>query len=221
MKGVPNHLVALALVALACSLASAYDPAPLQDFCVAVNTSTDAVFVNGKFCKDPKLANANDFFFLGLNTPRSTANQLGSNVTLLTVDKIFGLNTLGVSLARLDFAPYGLIPPHIHPRASEILVVLEGSLYVGFITSNPDNRLITKTLHAGDVFAFPIGLIHFEFNVGNTNAVAFAFLGSQNPGLITIADNVFGSNPPINPDVLIKAFQLDKNVVEYLQKQFS
>jgi quercetin dioxygenase-like cupin family protein len=177
--------------------------------------------VNGKFCKDPKLANANDFFFSGLNIPRSTANPLGSNVTLLTVEKIFGLNTLGVSLARLDFAPYGLIPPHTHPRASEILVVLEGSLYVGFVTSNPDNRLITKTLNAGDVFAFPIGLIHFEFNVGNTNAVAFAFLGSQNPGLITIADNVFGSNPPINPDVLIKAFQLDKNVVEYLHKQFN
>jgi hypothetical protein len=43
MKGFPNYLVALALMALACSqLASAFDPAPLQDFCVAVNTSTEA-----------------------------------------------------------------------------------------------------------------------------------------------------------------------------------
>ena len=42
MKGFSNYLVALALVALACSIASAYDPAPLQDFCVAVNSSTDA-----------------------------------------------------------------------------------------------------------------------------------------------------------------------------------
>jgi hypothetical protein len=42
MKGVPNHLVALAIMALACSVASAYDPAPLQDFCVAVNTSSEA-----------------------------------------------------------------------------------------------------------------------------------------------------------------------------------
>jgi hypothetical protein len=44
MKGVLNYLVvALALMALACSVASAFDPAPLQDFCVAVNyTSTDA-----------------------------------------------------------------------------------------------------------------------------------------------------------------------------------
>jgi hypothetical protein len=42
MKGFPNYLVALALVALACSIASAYDPTPLQDFCVAVKSSTDA-----------------------------------------------------------------------------------------------------------------------------------------------------------------------------------
>jgi quercetin dioxygenase-like cupin family protein len=179
-----------------------------------------AVFVNGKFCKDPKLATANDFFFSGLDTPRDTSGSLGSNVTLLNVDKILGLNTLGISLARIDFAPYGLNPPHIHPRGTEILVVLEGTLLVGFVTSNPDNRLFSKVLYAGDVFVFPIGLIHFQFNVGKTNAVAFAGLSSQNPGLITIANAVFGSDPPINPDVLAKAFQLDKNVVNYLQKKF-
>ncbi|GLT67623.1 hypothetical protein SLA2020_399170 [Shorea laevis] len=221
MKGVPNYLVTFALVVLACSVASAYDPAPLQDFCVAVNTSTDAAFVNGKFCKDPKLVNANDFFFQGLNIPRSTANQVGSNVTLLNADEILGLNTLGVSLARIDFVPYGLNPPHIHPHATEIFTVLKGTVYVGFVTSNPDNRLFTKVLNAGDVFVFPIGLIHFQFNVGNTNALAFSSLGSQNPGRIEIASTVFGSNPLISPDVLTKAFQLDKNVVNYLQKQFS
>jgi len=179
-----------------------------------------AVFVNGKFCKDPKLVSANDFFFSGLNSPRDTSNPLGSTVTLLNVDKILGLNTLGISLARIDFAPYGLNPPHIHPRGTEILVVLEGTLLVGFVTSNTDNRLFTKVLNAGDVFVFPIGLIHFQFNSGHTNAIAFAGLSSQNPGLITIANAVFGSNPPINADVLAKAFQLDRNVINYLQKKF-
>jgi quercetin dioxygenase-like cupin family protein len=112
--------------------------------------------VNGKFCKDPKLVSANDFFFSGLNIPRDTSNPLGSTVTLLNVDKILGLNTLGISLARIDFAPYGLNPPHIHPRGTEILVVLEGTLLVGFVTSNTDNRLFTKVLNAGDVFVFPV-----------------------------------------------------------------
>ncbi|XP_062177189.1 germin-like protein subfamily 1 member 11 [Alnus glutinosa] len=220
MKGVPRYLVTMLVLALACSLASAYDPSPLQDFCVSTNDSAYGVFVNGKFCKDPKLVSANDFFFSGLNSPRDTSNPLGSTVTLLNVDKILGLNTLGISLARIDFAPYGLNPPHIHPRGTEILVVLEGTLLVGFVTSNTDNRLFTKVLNAGDVFVFPIGLIHFQFNAGDTNAVAFASLSSQNPGLITIANAVFGSNPPINADVLAKAFQLDRNVINYLQKKF-
>ncbi|XP_062177541.1 germin-like protein subfamily 1 member 7 [Alnus glutinosa] len=209
-----------AFLALACSLASAYDPSPLQDFCVSTNDFAFGVFVNGKFCKDSKLVSANDFFFSGLNIPRDTLNPLGSTVTLLNMDKILGLNTLGISLARIDFAPYGLNPPHIHPRGTEILVVLEGTLLIGFVTSNTDNRLFTKVLNAGDVFVFPIGLIHFQFNTGHTNAVAIAGLSSQNPGVITIANAVLGSNPPINPDVLAKAFQLNRNVINYLQKKF-
>ena len=176
--------------------------------------------MNGKFCKDLATVTANDFFFPGLNIVGNTAtSKLGSSVNLVNVDKLPGLNTLGISLARLDFAPYGLNPPHIHPRGTELLVVMEGTLLVGFVTSNP-NKLFTKVLNKGDVFVFPIGLIHFQFNIGKTNAVAFAGLNSQNPGLITIANAVFGSNPPINTDVLVKAFQLDKNVVDYLQKQF-
>ena len=155
-----------------------------------------------------------------MNIPGNTDNKVGSNVTTVNVDTLPGLNTLGISLVRIDFAPYGENPPHTHPRGTEILVVLKGTLFVGFVTSNPENRLFTKTLNKGDVFVFPIGLIHFQLNVGKTNALAVSGLSSQNPGVITIADAVFGSNPPINPDVLTKAFQLDKNVVEDLQKKF-
>ena len=155
-----------------------------------------------------------------MNIPGNTYNKVGSNVTNVNVDTFPGLNTLGISLARIDFAPYGQNPPHTHPRGTEILVVLEGTLFVGFVTSNTDNRLFTKTLNKGDVFVFPIGLIHFQVNVGKTNAIAISGLSSQNAGAITIANAVFGSNPPINPDVLTKAFQLDKKVVKYLQKEF-
>ncbi|WMV12286.1 hypothetical protein MTR67_005671 [Solanum verrucosum] len=188
-------VLTIVILAVVTSISHASDPSPLQDFCVAVNDSKSAVFVNGKFCKDPKDVTADDFFRPGRN-----------------------------SLARIDFAPYGLNPPHTHPRGTEVLAVLEGTLYVGFVLSNPGpnmkNELFTKILHPGDVFIFPIGLIHFQFNVGKTKAVAFAGLSSQNPGVITIANAVFGSDPPINDDVLAKAFQVDKKVVDYLQSQF-
>uniref|UniRef100_A0A7N2KXN3 Germin-like protein n=1 Tax=Quercus lobata TaxID=97700 RepID=A0A7N2KXN3_QUELO len=145
--------------------------------------------------------------------------NLGSNVTLVNMDMFPGLNTLGIVLARVDHAPYGLNPPHIHPRATELLIVIEGTLLVGFVTSNPDNRLFTKVLNKGDIFVFPMGLIHFQFNIEETNSVAFSSLDSQKPGLITIANATFGSNPPINPYVLAKAFQLDKSVINYLQQK--
>ncbi|KAK9100953.1 hypothetical protein Scep_024383 [Stephania cephalantha] len=59
-----------------------------------------------------------------------------------------------------------------------------------------------------------------SLNVGNTSAVAFAGLSGQNPGVITIANAVFGSNPPISDDVLAMAFQVDKKIGNYLQSQF-
>ncbi|KAF5946507.1 hypothetical protein HYC85_016735 [Camellia sinensis] len=164
---------------------------------------------------DPKLVQANDFFFSGLHLAGNTSNVVGSKVTPVTVAQLPGLNTLGISMVRIDYAPWGINPPHTHPRATEILTVLEGSLQVGFVTSNLENHLITKVLQKGDVFVFPVNLIHFQRNVGYGNAVAIAALSSQNPGVITIANAVFGSKPAIPSDLLAKAFQVDENIINW------
>ncbi|XP_040249611.1 putative germin-like protein 2-1 [Aegilops tauschii subsp. strangulata] len=213
----------LALFALSTSRALASDPGQLQDFCVADRTSQ--AFVNGFACKDPKTAMVEDFYFSGLHMAGNTSNKQGSAVAAVNVAQIAGLNTLGISLARVDYAPYGQNPLHIHPRATEILMalfllVLEGSLYVGFVTSNPENKLFSKVLHKGDVFVFPQGLIHFQFNIGANKAIAIAALSSKNPGVITIANAAFGSKPSISDDILAKAFQVDKKIVDRIQAQF-
>ncbi|XP_076937105.1 putative germin-like protein 2-1 [Bidens hawaiensis] len=213
-----SRFLIFSLLLATCLIAFASDPSPLQDFCVADLNSP--VFVNGVVCKDPNLVQADDFLFRGLNIVGDTSNALGSNVTAVTVAQLPGLNTLGISLARIDFAPWGINPPHTHPRASEVLTVIEGCLLVGFVTSNPENRLITKILVKGDVFVFPQGLIHFQKNIGNECALALAGLSSQNPGVITIANAVFGSNPDIDPKILAKAFRVDVNVIEEIQSKF-
>lgn len=176
--------------------------------------------VNGKFCKDPNLVTPDDFWYSGFDVPGNTSNQLGIHVNLITADELPGLNTLGVSLARIDYASNGgLNPPHNHPRGSEVLLVLEGTLYAGFVTSNPDHRLFTKILKPGDFFVFPFGLVHFQMNIGNTPAVAIAALTSQNPGVNTLANALFGATWPIHPEVLTTGFHLDKDLVEKLQTQ--
>jgi quercetin dioxygenase-like cupin family protein len=211
-------LAAALLAAMSCFHATASDPSLLQDFCVVDKMSK--VRLNGFPCKDANDVVAEDFFFSGLHMAGNTTNKQGSAVTPVNVAQIAGLNTMGISLARIDYAPFGQNPPHTHPRGTEILTVLEGSLYVGFVTSNPDNKLFAKVLNKGDVFVFPEGLIHFQFNYGTKNALALAALSGQNPGVITVANAVFGSKPSIQDYILAKAFQVDKMTVDRIQAQF-
>ncbi|KAL0011936.1 hypothetical protein SO802_007044 [Lithocarpus litseifolius] len=135
-------------------------------------------------CKDSKLVQASDFFFSGLHLVANTSNPVGSRVTPVGVTQISGLK--------------------------------HSCLLVGSVTTNPKNCLITKVLQKGDVFVIPvtIGLVHSQQNVEYGNAVAIAALSSQNPGIITIANAVFGSNPDIAIDVLAMAFQRLFTIVE-------
>lgn len=180
--------------------------------------STD--FVNGLTCVDSKKVQADSFFFAGLHKVGNTSNKLGSAITPVTVAQLTGLNTLGLSMARFDYGPGGIAPPHHHPRASEIIVVLEGMIEVAFVISNPDNKLYKKVLQKGDAYVFPIGLIHYQKNVGKGNAVSLSGLSSQNPGVIFEANTVFGSTPDIAADLLAKSFQVDQKVVDQLQTVF-
>ncbi|KAL0011940.1 hypothetical protein SO802_007048 [Lithocarpus litseifolius] len=59
---------------------------------------------------------------------------------------------------------------------------------------------------------------------GNTSnlasVIAIAALSNQNPGVITIGNVVLGSKPQIPSDILVKAFQVDNNVINYIQSKF-
>ncbi|XP_066351303.1 germin-like protein 8-5 [Miscanthus floridulus] len=213
-----TYFLLVSFLALVTSQAIASDPSSLQDFCVADIHSP--VKVSGFVSKDPMAVNADDFFkAANLDKPRDTMkSKVGSNVMLP------GLNTLSISLARIDYAPLGQNSPHTHPRATEILIVLEGALYVGFVTSNIDNgnKLFAKVLNKGDMFVFPQGLIHYQYNpIPDKTVVAIAALRSQNPRAITIANAVFGSKPPILGDVLAKVFLVQKGTIDWLQAEFS
>ncbi|KAL0383766.1 UNVERIFIED_CONTAM: Germin-like protein subfamily 1 member 18 [Sesamum calycinum] len=75
-----KHIILLTLVALSFNLlAFAFEPSPLQDFCVA--DSTSSARVNGQPCKNPASVQASDFSFSGLHLPGNTSNPNGSKVT--------------------------------------------------------------------------------------------------------------------------------------------
>ena len=66
---------------------------------------------------------ADDFFFTGLRNPGNTNNPAGSVVTAANVEKFPGVNTLGVSIARIDYAPGGQNPPHTRPVSKHVRAV--------------------------------------------------------------------------------------------------
>lgn len=200
-------------------LAMAADEDPLQDVCVADTTS--GVTINGVPCKPVAEVTYKDFVFDGFKHAGKTDNPNKSNVTTASVMQFPGLNTLGISAVRIDFAKGGINPPHIHPRATELLILLKGELYVGFVSSSMGgtvNTLFATTISEGEAFVFPKGLIHFQLNVGKGAAVAFAGLSSQNPGVQQVAPALF--MPDIKDEVLEKAFRIDGDTVDAIQKKF-
>ncbi|PHU14045.1 hypothetical protein BC332_15250 [Capsicum chinense] len=218
-------LTTLAITAFFYPPAYAYDNEPLQDTCVAVNDNQTSVFVNGKTCKNPNLATANDFYFSGLNVSGDVYPKFGIAVTVVGVKEMPGLNTLGISTSRADIEPQSLFPFHTHPRGTELVTVLKGTLLVGIFVSDPANifkrRLLSKILYPGDVFVFPRGLIHFLYNVGNKKASLFGTYNSQNPGLITIPSSIISSTPRVMDTILAEGFQLNKTQIAELRRKFS
>ncbi|KAB2015688.1 hypothetical protein ES319_D08G042800v1 [Gossypium barbadense] len=192
------------LVALFSMVAS--DPDLLQDLCVANKAA--GIKVNGFPCKDEANVTEADFFYSGLANPGVINNSVGSVATGANVEKISGLNTLGVSLARIDYAP-----------ATEIIFVLDGELDVGFITTS--NKLISKSVKKGDIFVFPRGLVHFQKNNGDKSASVIAGFNSQLPGTQSIAATLFTSTPAVPDNVLTKTFQIGTKEVDKIKNKLA
>jgi len=116
-----------------------------------------------------------------------------------------------VSYAALRFAPNGINGPHTHPRSSELLLVLQGWLEVGFVDS--ENRLFSQVIEAGDVFVFPKGLMHFQVNRDTKYpALAIAAFGSSSPSTVVLQKALFDSG--IGTDVLAKSFRVDAETIK-------
>ncbi|KAK7252333.1 hypothetical protein RIF29_36196 [Crotalaria pallida] len=192
------------------------DPDPIQDYCIADNTNK--FFINGVPCINPKEASSSHFFTSALSKPGNTStNKNGFSTTPTNVVNLPGLNTLGLVLVRVDIEGNGIVPPHSHPRASEVVTCLKGLLLVGFVDTS--NRSFTQNLGPGESFVFPKGLIHFLFNRDSKlPALALSGLNSQNPGVQIASVATFASKPPIPDPILQRAFQISSKEVDMIRR---
>ncbi|XP_077236339.1 auxin-binding protein ABP19a-like [Tasmannia lanceolata] len=162
------------------------------DFCVADLKGPQTPV--GYSCKSPSKVTVDDFVYSGLVMAGNTSNLIKAAVTPAFSAQFPGVNGLGISIARLDLAAGGVVPLHTHPGANELLLVTQGSITAGFISSA--NSVYIKTLKKGEIMVFPQGLLHFQINAGGITAVAFASFSSPSPGLQILDFALFASNFP-------------------------
>ncbi|KAK6941308.1 Cupin 1 [Dillenia turbinata] len=193
------------------SLIFASSSAAAQDFCVG--DLSRSYGPAGYSCKSPSKVTVNDFVFSGLGKAGNTSNIFKASVTPAFAAQFPGVNGLGLSMARMDLAVGGVVPMHSHPGGSKLLLVVQGSILAGFISSN--NAVYYKTLYKGDTMVFPLGLLHFQINLGETAAVAFATFSSPSPGLQITSLSLFGNN--LLTELVAKTTFVGKAEVERLK----
>ncbi|CAM6111340.1 unnamed protein product [Calypogeia fissa] len=216
------YVTIIAFTALAVGV-RATDPDPLQDFCVA-DLEAGGPSVNGYPCKAAEFVTTEDFAFAGLaNAANLTGNPVNGTATFGFVREWPALNTLGLGLARLDINPGGIIMPHTHNLATEILFCIEGEIYTGFVTNSDNpavpNKLFAKIVKKGEAFIFPRGLLHFQLNKGTVPAASINVLNSQNPGIQLMPVGLFGVG--IDPELLAKSFFITETQVAGLESVLS
>ncbi|KAI3714503.1 hypothetical protein L6452_21458 [Arctium lappa] len=198
-------------ILLVFSLLFVASTASVQDFCVADLSKSDTP--SGFPCKDAKKLSVDDFVYSGLGVAGNTTNLIKAAVTPAFTAQFPGVNGLGISMARLDLATGGVIPMHTHPGGSEVLVVIQGTICAGFISSA--NSVYFKTLYKGDIMVFPQGLLHFQINSGKGPALAFVSFSSPVPGLQITDFALFANDLPT--ELVVATTFLDAAVVKKLK----
>ncbi|GME62501.1 putative spherulin-1b precursor protein [Neofusicoccum parvum] len=87
--------------------------------------------------------------------------------------------------------PCGFNTPHVHPRAAELNLVVQGRLVSESVHEN-GARFINHNLDTFQMTVFPQGAVHTEFNPDCTDAVFIASFPDEDPGVGQIAQEYFG-----------------------------
>jgi len=154
------------------------------------------------------------------------ANQLGGVTKAANVETFPILTDLGISTTLGFLEPCGMNTPHVHPRATEFLTLVEGSdLKFGYVLENGlvtagQNAEIAGTLEKFQGTVFPMGSIHYQFNDSPDckRATFVAALNSDDPGTNQIAQGFFGLNPDIVNATLGFPKQIDGSNIEQFRK---
>lgn len=82
--------------------------------------------------------------------------------------------------------PCGMSTPHTHPRATEFLYLVNGTITTGMIPENGE-RFIFNTVEAGSAQIFLQGSIHYRQNELCDPVLFVAALNNDDPSVASMA----------------------------------
>jgi len=94
-----------------------------------------------------------------------------------------------------------MLPPHIHPRATNFVVAVSGTTRTFMIAEN-GAPTIEQTLESGQMTIFPTASVHTMMNIGCENAQLISALSSDDAGTHNLANAFFSLPANITQTIL-------------------
>lgn len=144
------------------------------------------------------LQHDSNFTFNFLDPPQNTPITTGKGGKMILANRrsFPALIGKGMSMSIGIIGPCGMNTPHIHPRATELNLAINGTFETGFITENGDRQILNK-IGPGAVAIFPKGSIHWEANLDCDTILFLAAFDNEDPGTTSIAQSLFSIDEQI------------------------
>ncbi|KAH8923509.1 RmlC-like cupin [Atractiella rhizophila] len=98
----------------------------------------------------------------------------------------------GMAVAWFALGPCGDIPPHSHPRGSEIMFLVSGGPMRFGISLEAGGPTVYEYLRIGQSITLPQGSIHYGTNLGCDPTTIVSMFNSEDAGLVLTANTFFG-----------------------------
>ncbi|KAK3944773.1 Spherulin-1A 1 [Diplogelasinospora grovesii] len=146
------------------------------------------------------LPNDTDFMF-DFNKTQSSSRNAGGSLSLANRKTFPALVGTGSSMAVGVVTACGMNTLHVHPRAAELQIVVQGRLMTETAPEN-DRRVIINTINPWQMTVFPQGSVHTQFNPDCNDAVFVSAFPSEDPGAGHVLDEVLA----FPDDVVVASF---------------
>ncbi|EJD53408.1 RmlC-like cupin [Auricularia subglabra TFB-10046 SS5] len=136
------------------------------------------------------LADDSDFVFNFIDPKNAQTGGAGGHTVSAAITSFPALFGAGMAMTLGFMEPCSLNSPHTHPRATEFLIMINGTVKAGFLAEN-GARFVVNDVPPLTATIFPKGSVHFQANLDCHPALFAAALNHEDPGTLSVAQRFF------------------------------